>query len=379
MIYMDNAATTWPKPKKVIRAVVRCMEEYGGNPGRSGHNMAVKAGQLLLYTREMLCELFRLEDPFQIIFTSNCTDSLNLAIKGSVLPGDHVITTTMEHNSVIRPLMEMKKQGVELTIVKCSSQGLLDPFDIEKAIQSNTKLIVTSHASNVTGTIFPIEAIGRIARNHGIPYLVDAAQTAGVLPINLSDLPVDMMAFPGHKGLLGPQGTGGLYIHPDIQLRSIRQGGTGSQSDSIYQPDFLPDKFETGTMNTPGIAGLGAGVEEIMKEGQSGILAHENRLGKLFLEALSHMKQIKVYGPSDLSKQTGVISINIGDKDSSEVANLLDERYNIAVRGGLHCAPLAHKTIGTFRQGAVRFSYGLFNRLDEVKACIKALEEISRM
>jgi cysteine desulfurase/selenocysteine lyase len=188
-----------------------------------------------------------------------------------------------------------------------------------------------------------------------------------------------MMAFPGHKGLLGPQGTGGLYIHPDIQLRSIRQGGTGSQSDSIYQPDFLPDKFETGTMNTPGIAGLGAGVEEIMKEGQSGILAHENRLGKLFLEALSHMKQIKVYGPSDLSKQTGVISINIGDKDSSEVANLLDERYNIAVRGGLHCAPLAHKTIGTFRQGAVRFSYGLFNRLDEVKACIKALEEISRM
>ncbi|HHT64631.1 MAG: aminotransferase class V-fold PLP-dependent enzyme [Caldicoprobacterales bacterium] len=378
MIYMDNAATTWPKPRSVIRAVVGCMEKYGANPGRSGHKMAVQAGQILLYTREMLCELFHLHDPFQIIFTYNCTDSLNLAIKGSVLPGDHVITTSMEHNAVIRPLKEMEKHGLELTIVQGSPEGCIDPDDIKAAIQPHTKLIVTSHASNVTGTVIPIEQIGKIARSCGIPYLVDAAQTAGVLPIDLSRLPVDMMAFPGHKGLLGPQGTGGLYIHPKIKLRSIREGGTGSQSESVFQPDMLPDKHESGTINTPGIAGLGAGVRQILKEGQSKITSHENRLGKLFIEALSHLKAIQVYGPGDQSKRTGIVSVNIGNKDSAEVANLLDERYDIAVRGGLHCAPLAHQTIGTLQQGSVRFSYGVFNRLDEVKSCIKALEEISR-
>ncbi|HHY83104.1 MAG TPA: aminotransferase class V-fold PLP-dependent enzyme [Clostridiales bacterium] len=378
MIYMDNAATSWPKPQTVYRTVISCMEKYGANPGRSGHKMAVQAGQILLYTREMLCELFHLNDPFRIIFTSNCTDSLNLAIKGSVLPGDHVITTSMEHNAVARPLKEMEKQGLEVTFVRCDKEGRVDPDDIKSAIRPNTHLIITTHASNVTGTIMPIEEIGKIARNHGIPYLVDASQTAGILPIDLSKLPVDMLAFPGHKGLLGPQGTGGLYIHPSIKLRQIKEGGTGSQSESIYQPDMLPDKYESGTMNTPGIAGLGAGVKYILKEGQSRILAHEKRLGKLFLEALSQIKGIKCYGPSDLSQRTGIVSVNIGDKDSSEVSNLLDERYDIAVRGSLHCAPLAHQTIGTFKQGTVRFSYGIFNSLDEVKACIRALEEISR-
>lgn len=379
MIYMDNAATTWPKPPGVIRAVTNCMEKYGANPGRSGHKMAVEAGQILLYTREMLCELFHLQDPFQIIFTSNATDSLNLAIQGSVSSGDHAILTSMEHNAVVRPLKELEKQGLKLTIIPCAPDGSIEPDDISRAIQPATRLIVTTHASNVTGTILPIETIGKIARGHGIPYLVDAAQTAGVLPIDLSKLPVDMMAFPGHKGLLGPQGTGGLYIHPDINLRAIRQGGTGSLSESVYQPDMLPDKFESGTLNTPGIAGLGAAVKHILKEGQSRILSHERRLGKLFLEALSHINGIKVYGPCDISKQTGIVSLNLKEKDSSEIANLLDERYDIAVRGGLHCAPLAHKTIATFHQGTVRFSYGAFNRLDEVKTCIKALEEISRL
>jgi len=378
MIYMDNAATSWPKPQGVYRAVISSMEKYGANPGRSGHKMAVQAGQLLLYTREMLCELFHLKDPFRIIFTSNCTDSINLAIKGSVLPGDHVITTSMEHNAVARPLKEMEKQGLEVTFVRCSKEGSVDPDDIRRAIRPNTQLIITTHASNVTGTIMPIEEIGKIARNHGIPYLVDASQTAGILPIDLSKLPVDMLAFPGHKGLLGPQGTGGLYIHPSVKLRQIKEGGTGSQSESVYQPDILPDKYESGTLNTPGIAGLGAGVRYILKEGQSKLLAHEKRLGKLFLEALSQIKGIKTYGPADLSQRTGIVSVNIGDKDSSEVSNLLDERYDIAVRGSLHCAPLAHETIGTLKQGTVRFSYGVFNTIDEVKACIKALEEISR-
>jgi len=375
---MDNAATSWPKPSGVIRAVSACMEKYGANPGRSGHKMAVQAGHILLYTREMLCELFNLQDPFQIVFTYNCTDSLNLAIKGSVMPGDHVITTSMEHNAVVRPLKELEKHGLELTIVKGGLDGSIDPDAIRKAIQPNTRLIVTTHASNVTGTILPIKEIGIIARNHGIPYLVDASQTAGVLPIDLSRLPVDMMAFPGHKGLLGPQGTGGLYIHPNVKLRSIRQGGTGSQSDSVFQPEILPDKYESGTLNTPGIAGLGAGVKHILKEGQSKIYSHEKRLGKFFIEALSHLKKIKVYGPSELTKRTGIISINIGNKDSSEVVNLLDERFDIAVRGGLHCAPLAHQTIGTFKQGTIRFSYCIFNHLDEIKKCIRALEEISR-
>ena len=206
---------------------------------------------------------------------------------------------------------------------------------------------------------------------------MDAAQTAGVLSIDLHSLPVDMMAFPGHKGLMGPQGTGGLYIHPDLDLPSFRQGGTGSQSESLYQPDLLPDKYESGTMNTPGIAGLGAGIREILRVEQLKIQAHEKRLGKLFLEALSHIKGVKVYGPSDLSRRTGIISINLENRDSAEVANLLDERYDIAVRGGLHCSPLAHGTIGTLNQGTVRFSYSIYNHLDEVKSCIKAIEEIS--
>ena len=379
MIYMDNAATSWPKPPEVIRGVTLCMEKYGANPGRSGHKMAVQAGQILLYTREMLCELFHLRDPFQILFTGNATDSLNLAIQGSVAPGDHVITTSMEHNAVARPLKELEKLGLELTIVPCYADGSLDPAEISKAIQSNTRLIVTTHASNVSGTILPIEDVGRVARSHGIPYLVDASQTAGILPIDLSKLPVDMMAFPGHKGLMGPQGTGVLYLHPEVNLRPIRQGGTGSSSESVYQPDILPDKYESGTMNTPGIAGLGAGARHILKAGQDRILAHERRLSKLFLEALSQIKGVTIYGPNNLSQRTGIVSVNINNKDSSEIANLLDERYDIAVRGGLHCAPLAHETLGTFHQGVVRFSYGLFNQLDEVKSCIKALEEISRL
>ena len=378
MIYMDNAATTWPKPPAVYRAVAGCMEKYGANPGRSGHKMAVQAGQILLYAREMLCELFHLGDPFQIIFTYNCTDSLNLAIKGSVAPGDHVVTTSMEHNAVVRPLKEMEKQGLELTFVQCGTEGALDPDTIRKAIKPNTRLIVTTHASNVTGTILPIEEVGKIAREYGIPYLVDAAQTAGVLPIDLSALPVDLMAFPGHKGLLGPQGTGGLYMHPNVKLRTIREGGTGSQSESVYQPDLLPDKYESGTLNTPGIAGLATGVKYILDEGQSKLLSHEQRLEKLFLEALSHIKGIKIYGPAKGSGRTGIVSVNIRDKDSSEVSNLLDERYDIATRGSLHCCPLAHETIGTLRQGTVRFSFGVFNTLEEVKYCVRALEEISR-
>jgi len=354
------------------------MRKYAANPGRSSHKMAIQAGEIILFARQMLCKLFSTEDPFRMIFTMNATDSINLAIKGYVRPGDHVIATTMEHNAVARPLKELESQGVETTFVQADSLGRIDPFDIKKAIRSNTRMIVTTHASNVTGTLLPIKEIGEIARSYGICYLVDAAQTAGIVPINLSELPVDMLAFPGHKGLLGPQGTGGLYIAPHVKLKQLKEGGTGSQSESLIQPDLIPDKYESGTLNTPGIAGLGTGIKYILDMGQKKLLSWEKRLEKAFLEGLSDIKGIKVYGPKNLQERVGVISLNIGDRDSSEIANLLDERYNIATRGSLHCAPLAHQTIGSFHQGTVRFSLGIFNTMEEVKKCLRALEELSR-
>lgn len=378
MIYMDNAATSWPKPNTVYPRVLQTMKKYGANPGRSSHTMAVEAANLLLYGREMLCQLFNVSDPFRMIFTYNTTDSLNLAIKGTLKEGDHVITTSMEHNSVIRPLMHLANLGIETTIVPADSQGLVDPKDIEKSIKPNTRLIVTTHASNVTGTLMPIEEIGTIARNHGIYYLLDAAQTAGSLPMDLSKLPVDLVAMPGHKGLLGPQGTGVLYIREGVDLNQIKEGGTGSLSESIYQPDFLPDRYEAGTLNTPGIAGLGAGVEYILNYGQEKIMNHITNLEKLFLNAFSQIEGVKIYGPTNIKMRCGIISINIWDRDSREIVNILSQRYNIATRGSLHCSPLAHDTIGTKEQGTVRFSPGVFTTLDEVKACIMAVGEISR-
>ncbi|SFP94193.1 cysteine desulfurase family protein [Caldicoprobacter faecalis] len=379
VIYMDNAATSWPKPKSVYRAVLNCMKRYGANPGRSGHKMAIEAGKILLHTRKMLCQLFSIDNPFQMIFTLNATESLNLAIKGCTKPGDHIITTSMEHNSVVRPLKELEKYDIKTTYVKADSQGRIDPHDIKKAIRTNTRLIVTTHASNVTGTLVPIDEIGKIAREYGILYLVDAAQTAGIIPIDLSKLPVDMMAMAGHKGLLGPQGTGVLYIAPHVKLKPLKEGGTGSQSENLYQPEFAPDRYEAGTQNTPGIAGLGAGISYILQQGQKKLLSHIIRLEKFFLEAVSHIPGIKIYGPTNMDERIGAISINIKDFDSAYIANLLDERYNIATRGAIHCAPLAHQTIGTLKQGTVRFSPGIFNTMDEVKECIRALEQLSHL
>lgn len=378
MIYMDNAATSWPKPHGVYKAVDKCMKKYGANPGRSGHKMAIEAGNIVLYTRENLGKLFNVSDPFQIIFTCNATDSLNLAIKGTLKEGDHVITTSMEHNSVVRPLKELEKAGVKITFVKANQEGIIDPEDIKKAIKSNTRLIISTHASNVTGTIMPIEHIGTIAKEYGISFLVDAAQTAGLLPIDLARLPIDMLAFPGHKSLLGPQGTGGLYIRDGLSLDPLRQGGTGSQSESLIQPIFMPDRYESGTINTPGIAGLGAGIDYILTKGQKNILIHERMLLQMFLDGLATIQGVTIYGPKDINRRAGVVSINIGGRDSSEMANLLDERYNIATRGGLHCAPLAHNTIGTLKQGTVRFSIGPFTAKREIKKCINAIYQLSR-
>lgn len=376
MIYFDNGATTFPKPNEVYDAIMRAMKEYGANPGRSGHKLALRMGREIYETRELLAKLFNVDNPMNIVFTSNCTESLNLAIKGILNKGDHVITSSMEHNSVLRPLVSLEKEGVELSIVKGNHMGKIEAEDIAKNIKDNTKLIVITHVSNLTGTIMPIEEIGKIARENGIYFLVDAAQSAGVYDIDVEKMNIDMLAFPGHKGLLGPQGTGGLYVREGLPLKEIKQGGTGSFSHLLDQPDIYPDRYETGTLNGPGIVGLGAGVKYILNRGIEDIRRHEEELTKHFIEGLSKIDKVKIYGPLNEKEQGAVVSINIGDEDSSEISYILDEKYDIQVRPGLHCAPLAHKTIGTFEQGVIRFSFGPFNTHNEIDFALNAIREI---
>ncbi len=378
MYYLDNAATTFPKPQEVYDEVYKAMTEYGANPGRSGHDLALRASRGIYETRELVSKLFSVKNPMNIVFTYNCTESLNIAIKGYLKPGDHVVTTSMEHNSVLRPIKHLESIGVENTVVKAASDGQIDPVEIKKAIKLNTKLIVTTHVSNLTGTIMPVKEIGRIAKEHGIAYLLDAAQSAGVYPIDAEELGVDMLAFPGHKGLLGPQGTGGLYIREGLNVEQFIQGGTGSASYSLQQPDDMPDKFESGTPNAPGIIGLGKGIQYIMNRGIENIRSHEENLTAYFIEETSKIDGIQLYGPCNTSLQGAVVALNIRDLDSSEISYVLNEEFGIYVRPGLHCAPLAHKTIGTMEQGAVRFSFGPFNKQEELEYAVKALHRISK-
>ncbi|WP_432406040.1 aminotransferase class V-fold PLP-dependent enzyme [Wukongibacter sp. M2B1] len=376
MIYLDNAATSFPKPEEVYKAVDKCLREYGANPGRSGHKLALKAGRSIYETRELMCELFNIDNPMQIIFTSNATDSLNLAIKGILKKGDHVITSSMEHNSLIRPIKTIEDIGVENTIVDCSKEGFIEIEDIKKAIKKNTKLIAITHASNVTGTIMPIEKIGKLAKENDILMLVDAAQTAGVYDIDVKNMNIDLLAIPGHKGLMGPQGTGALYIREGVELRQMKEGGTGSKSESLLQPEIVPDRYESGTPNTPGIVAMGAGIKFILETGIDKIRKHEEELTEFMLTELKKIEQVKIYGPKDSRKQASVISLNIGDIDSSEVSYILDQAFNVAVRSGLHCAPLAHKTLGTFEQGTVRFSIGYFNKRKDIEDALAAIKKI---
>ena len=377
MIYFDNAATTFPKPQIVYDTIMDSMMNYGANPGRSGHKLALKASRGVFETRQLLSQFFNTGNPMNIAFTYNCTESLNTGIKGILKSGDHVITTSMEHNSVLRPIKHLENIGVESTIVKANPQGLINPRDIENAIKQNTRLIVTTHISNLVGSITPIEEIGAIAKKNNIYYLVDAAQSAGVYNIDVKKMNIDILAFPGHKGLLGPQGTGGIYISDDIDMDSLLQGGTGSESSSMIHPNVRPDKFESGTINAPGVIGLGTGVKYIMDKGIDNIRRHEEEITKYFIEGVRNIGGIKIYGPLT-DRQGPVISLNIGNMDSSETTYALDDKYNIAVRPGLHCAPLAHKTIGTLDQGSVRFSFGLFNTHEEIDYAINALKEIAR-
>ncbi|MCR1899257.1 aminotransferase class V-fold PLP-dependent enzyme [Irregularibacter muris] len=376
-IYFDNAATTFPKPERVYEEMERVMRSCA-NPGRAGHKMALESGRMIYKTRELLAKLFKIQNPMQIIFTYNATDALNLGIKGFLKKGHHVITTSMEHNSVIRPLKVLEKKDIiELTIVKGDPQGNVDVEDIERAIKTNTQMIITTHASNVVGTLLPIAKIGAIAKKHEIIYMVDAAQSAGVYPIDVEKMNIDMLAFPGHKSLMGPQGIGGLYIKEGLFVESLREGGTGSQSESLIQPDMLPDRYESGTPNTIGIAGLGAGVKFLLEEGMDRIREHEEMLTQRFIDGVKEIEAVKVYGTQGAKKQAAVVSINMGQRDTSEISFILDHKYDIACRSGLHCSPLAHKTLGTFEQGTLRFSMGYFNTKEEVDEVISALKEIS--
>lgn len=377
MIYFDNAATGWPKPEEVYSAVEKAMKEWGGNPGRSGHKMSLQAGRIIEETRLLLAQFFNVPDHKRIVFTLNATEAINLALKGFLEPGDHVVTGSMEHNAVARPLEALKGKGIEISKVAVSPQRGIDPAQVEKAIKSNTKMVVLNHASNVTGTVNPIGEVGRLCREKGIVFLVDAAQSAGYLPIDVQDMCIDLLAFPGHKGLMGPQGVGGLYISPQVFLAPMKEGGTGSDSQSLIQPRYSPDLYESGTPNTPGIAGLGEGIRFILSEGLDKIRAREKLLMRRLLEGLEDIPGVVLYGPPLDTERAPVVSINIAGMDSLEVALILDQAFDIAVRAGLHCAPDAHRVLGTLEKGTIRLSLGYFNKEEEIDVCLEALASIA--
>lgn len=377
MIYLDNAASTWPKPPEVSRAMVECVEEYGANPGRGGHKLSMKASKTIYQTRVKLAQLFGVRNPNDIFFMANATQALNQAIKGFCKPGMHVVTTALEHNSVRRPLEFMRREhGVEITYVKPEDNHSFSIESIKEAIRPETALIVVTHGSNLLGTITPIAEIGRLAREHHITYLVDAAQTAGVLPIHVEEMNIDMLAFPGHKGLYGPQGTGGLYVRSGLSLVPLLHGGTGGQSELADQPETRPDRYESGTLNTPGIAGLGAGVGFVLETGVDAIREKEWHLTQLALEKLGKIQGVHVYGPNPNTERLAVISLTMDGIEASELAYILDQQYNISVRAGFHCTPLAHEVAGTRETGTVRISFGYFNDEEDVQMLIAALKEI---
>ncbi|NLK51186.1 MAG: aminotransferase class V-fold PLP-dependent enzyme [Syntrophomonadaceae bacterium] len=378
MIYLDNAATSWPKPEGVYQAVDDCLRHRGGNPGRGGHRLSLQAGRIILETRELLAQLFNITDSARIIFTGNVTEALNLALKGFLRAGDHLILTSMEHNAVVRPAYRLQDTGVEQTIIPCSREGRLDLATLAKNLRANTRLICVNHASNVTGTIQPIEAIGELAASKGIPLLVDCAQTAGILPIDVVKNKISLLAFTGHKGLFGPQGTGGLYIGKEIDLQPLKEGGTGSKSEVFVQPEELPDRFESGTPNTPGIAGLGAGIKFVLQEGLERIRKHEQALTRQIIEGLRRLEGVTRYGPNDLEEQTAVVSLNLEGWEAGELSYVLDQVFDIAVRSGLHCAPLAHATIDTLETGTLRISPGYFNTPAEIEVLLEALYSLVR-
>ena len=376
-IYLDNAATSHPKPETVYQAVNEVLRNIGANPGRSGHRLSLKAEHYLTQTRENLARLLDIPDSKRIVFTINATEAINLGLKGLLKAGDGVITSSMEHNSVIRPLRFLESKGILVKVVPGDLKGRIKVEEIRKAIDPHTRLIVLTQASNVTGGLMPVAEAAELARRKGILMMADAAQTAGLIPLSLKEMPVDLLAAPGHKGLMGPQGTGFLVIGPEVNLRPLKEGGTGSRSEEEIQPDFLPDQMESGTLNTPGLAGLGAGVEFILKQGLSSIREKEVTLSRMVWEGLRKIKAVELYGPEEAEERVALVSFNIKGLNPNLVASILDTAYDIAVRAGLHCAALAHRTLGTFPEGTVRVSPGFFNREGEIEDLIRAVSEIA--
>ena len=378
MIYCDSAATSWPKPDVVYAAMADYLDTCG-NPGRSGHSFSISAARIIYAARESIAELYNASDPLRVIFTINVTEALNLAMLGILAPGDHVVTTSMEHNSVMRPLRALERKGVRLSVATCKQDGRLDLDAMSSAIVPGTKMVVVNHASNIVGTIQPIAEIAALAHAAGALLLVDTAQTSGALPIDQSALGIDLLAFTGHKSLLGPTGTGGLVIGDAVDLdgfQPVFRGGTGSRSEYEEQPEELPDRFESGTANGVGLAGLGASVRWILERGVDSIREHECMLTRTFLEGLTEIPSVTIYGTRDASLQTSVVSCRIGGYSVSDVGFVLDDEFGILSRVGLHCAPTAHKTIGTFPEGTIRISFGPFTTSNDVSSILAAIETL---
>lgn len=377
MIYFDNAATTMQKPDCVVEAVTEALCSMG-NPGRSIHAGAISASRTVFEARCALARLFGAESPERIAFTANSTEALNIAIKGVLQRGDHVITTELEHNSVLRPLYEMEDHGVELTVLPADAKGNIRYEDIVPAIKKNTKAIVTTHGSNLTGNLLDVERIGSIARAHNLIYIVDASQTAGVFPIDVQKMHIDVLCFTGHKGLLGPQGTGGLYVREGVDVKPLLSGGSGVQTYLRNHPPQMPTALEAGTLNTHGIAGLLAAVNYIEKTGMENIRKAEQALMADFYHAVSAIPGITVYGDFEDLNRCPIVTLNVRRYDSGLISDVLAQDYGIATRPGAHCAPLMHKALGTVEQGAVRFSFAHFNTHEEIKTAVSALRELAQ-
>jgi cysteine desulfurase family protein len=377
MIYLDNAATSFPKPEAVYQALDRFARQSLANPGRAGHKMALAAERALDDCRHLLNQLFHGKEPERFVFTLNGTDALNMAFKGVLAAGDHVITTDLEHNSVSRPLRAMELAGhITLTRVRADGGGTVNPDDIRRAISRHTRLIAVTHASNVLGAVQPVAEIGRLVREHNLLFLVDAAQTAGVLPIDVQEMFIDLLAFPGHKSLLGPTGTGALYVGPRAKVGAWREGGTGGDSSSETQPREFPYFLEGGTPNVLGIAGLAAGIRTIQEKGAATIHAHEVALTERLWRKLEEMEGCEVFGHRDAARRVGTLSFRTAALPATEVGGILDQAFDIAVRPGLHCAPTIHRALGTFPEGTVRVSPGLFNTEADIDCLADALAEI---
>lgn len=375
-IYLDNAATSFPKPPEVATAMHRLLQEISLSPGRSAHRFSLAASRVIFEARELIAEFFGCPDSSRVVFTSNVTEALNVGIFGLLAPGDHVLTTGMEHNSVMRPLRHLEKtQGLRVEILPTASTGVIDPDDIPRRLHKKTKLIIINHVSNVTGAVADLAAIGK--HKGGALLMVDAAQSAGVFPLGMEACGIDFLAFTGHKSLFGPTGTGGFLLRQGLLIPPLKMGGTGSNSEQEEQPQLMPDCYESGTPNTLGIAGLAAGLEFIKKTGRETIRRHEERLTGLLLAGLHQIKGVTVHGPPASAADRGsVVSLTMAGKSVADLAFLLDRQYGIMARAGLHCAPAAHRSIGTFPQGTLRLSPGFFNTEAEIQTVLTALDKI---